>query len=187
MKKILVSLLMASAAILSACGGGDDEPAMVAANDTTLGVNLAAAQAVAKTPFNFTNGVPALGTTGTTTVTITGTNTTPPFSIVNGSNSATGTMNFGSCIFAVTQSSFPVGHPLATGQTVTVNPCNLNVNTAGAVANGVATTRSVALLLGSAASAGSSVTIAVTAGGALTLNGNAVATITLTPVSGGGS
>jgi hypothetical protein len=94
------------------------------------------------------------------------------------------TAAFGSCIFAVTSSNFAAGHPLALGQTVTVNPCNVDVNTTGAVANGVATSRSVALLLGAAASAGSSVIISVTAGGALTLNGSNVGTVTLTPVSG---
>jgi hypothetical protein len=60
----------------------------------------------------------------------------------------------------------------------------MNVNTAGAVANGVATSRSVALVLGAASSAGASVTVGVNAGGQLTLNGNIVATVVLTPVSG---
>lgn len=114
----------------------------------------------------------------------TSTGTTPAFSIVAEGGTATGTTTFGSCIFAVTSSTFPAGHRLALGQTVTVNPCNMNVNTAGAVANGVATSRSVALVLGAAASAGSSVTVGVNPGGQLSLNGNIVTTVTLTPVSG---
>ena len=77
-----------------------------------------------------------------------------------------------------------VRHPLALGQTVTVNPCTVNANTTGAVANGQATSRSVALVLGAAASANSTVTVGVNAGGQIVLNGALVTTIQLTPVSG---
>ncbi|MEJ8837930.1 hypothetical protein [Ramlibacter sp. AN1133] len=183
MKKLLC--IAALAVTLAGCGGGGDDQLMVAASNTTLAANATTTSAVVQTPFSFPNGVTGLGTTAATTVTFTTASATPGFSISSGGNTATGTTTFGSCIFAVTASNFPAGHRLALGQTVTVNPCNLNVNTAGAVANGVATSRSVALLLGAAASAGSSVIVAVTAGGALTLNGNNVGTVTLTPLTGG--
>lgn len=186
MKKLLALALLAGTAVLSACGGSDDEPTMVVAGNTTLAANATTATAVKDVPFVF-SAVPALGTTATTTVAFTSTATTPAFSIASGGNTATGTTTFGSCIFAITQSTFPAGHALAQGQTVTVNPCNMSVNTTGAAANGVATTRSVALLLGAAASSGQSAVVQVNAGGQLVLNGNSVGSVTLTPVSGAGS
>lgn len=176
--------ILVTAFALYGCGGGGSEaPVMAVAADAQVPAAAAVTAAVVDVPFTFT-AVPALGTTATTTIAFTSTATTPAFSIASGGMTATGVTTFGSCIFAVTSSNFPAGHALALGQTVVVNPCNLNVNTTGAVANGVATSRSVALLLGAAASAGSSVIIAVTSGGALTLNGNNVGTVTLTPVSG---
>ena len=187
MKKTLSILLTTLIAVtFVACGGGSDTPAQVAAADAALPAAPATTAAVANTPFAFPAGVPSFGTTATTTVAFTNTSTTPAFSIASGGNTASGTTTFGSCHFLVTASTFPAGSPLAVGQTVTVNPCNLNVNTAGATANGVATTRSVALLLGAASSAGASVTVAVNPGGQLTLNGNSVGSVTLAPVTGGG-
>lgn len=180
----LVFSAVAAAALLAACGGGSSDPVLVANADATVPTNATVASAVAGTAFSFSSGVPALGTTGATTVAFTGTAAAPGFSVGSGGNTATGTAGFGSCIFVVSSSNFPAGHALAAGQTVTVNPCSLNIPTTGAVANGVATSRSVALLLGAAASAGASVVIAVTSGGALTLNGSSVGTVTLTPVSG---
>ena len=181
-----MALVVAAAALLTACGSSDNPaPTFVVASDTTLPANGTIVQAVSDTPFTFPGGVPALGTTGTTTVVLSGSAATPTFAISKfGEGTATGKLAFGSCIFAVTSSTFPAGHALAQGQTVTVNPCNFNVGTAGAVANGVGQSRSIALLLGAASSAGASVTVGVNAGGQLTLNGNAVGTVTLTPVSG---
>lgn len=182
------ALLLSVVAVLAlaGCGGGNDEPApvLVAPDNVALAAAPATVAAVEDVPFSFPAGVPALGTTGTTTVAFTSTGTTPAFSIVAEGGTATGTTTFGSCIFAITASTFPAGHALAQGNTVTVNPCNMSVNTTGAVANGVATTRSVALLLGAAASSGQSAVVAVNPGGQLTLNGNSVGTVTLTPVSG---
>ncbi|MBC5765342.1 hypothetical protein [Ramlibacter albus] len=186
MKKLLgLIVAVGASALLYACGGsGGDQPLGVASN-TTLATNSTVAAAVVATPFSFPSGVPALGTTAATTVTFTSTSTAPAFNISEaGGRTATGTTSFGSCIFAVTASTFPAGHPLALGQTVTVNPCNLSVGTTGAVANGVATSRSIALLLGAAASSGQSATVNVNPGGQLTLNGQSVGQVTLTPVSG---
>ncbi len=180
----LVFSAVAAAALLGACGGGSSDPILVASADAAVPVNATVVAAVAGTSFAFPSGVPALGTTGETTLAFSGTAASPGFSVGSGGNTASGSAAFGSCIFAVTNSTFPAGHPLATGQTVTVNPCNMSVNTTGAVANGVATSRSVALLLGAASSAGASVVVAVNAGGQLTLNGSSVGTVTLTPVSG---
>src|SRR6185369_7810376 len=182
-KTLKLVLALLASAFLAACGGSD-EPAQVAAADASLAASPTTTAAVANTPFAFPAGVSSFGTTATTTVAFTNTATTPAFSIASGANTATGTTTFGSCIFAVTSSTFPAGSPLAVGQTVTVQPCTINVSIKGQAANGVASTRSVALLLGAAASAGASVSVAVNPGGQLTLNGQSVGTVTLTPVTG---
>jgi hypothetical protein len=188
-KSLKLMLAVMASAFLAACGGSDDGPALVASADASLAASPTTTAAVANTPFSFPSGVTSFGTTATTTVAFTNTATTPAFSIVSGANTATGTTTFGSCIFAITSSTFPAGSPLAAGQTITVNPCNINVASKGLPANSQAATRSVALLLGAAASAGVSVTVGVNPGGQLTLNGREVGTVTLTPVTGatGGS
>lgn len=188
MNKLLSSVLIGSLTVLLyGCGGGNDGPApatSVAAADTTLAATPTTVDAVATVPFTF-SAVPSFGTTATTTVTFTNTATTPAFSIASGSSTASGTTTFGSCIFHVTASTFPAGSPLAVGQTLTVDPCNLKVNTKGEAANGVGQQRAIALVLGAAASSGATVTVGVNPGGQLTLNGNIVGTVTLTPVTGG--
>jgi hypothetical protein len=183
MKKLLVIVAVATGAVLAACGGGSDQPLGVA-TPTTVSTNSTVASAVVAQPFAFASGVPAFGTTSTTTVTFTGTSTANiPAKIETPTGSAQVTTTFGSCIFAVASVTGTVGS-LKVGDTITVNPCNMNVNTAGAVANGVATSRSVALVLGAASSAGATVTVGVNPGGQLTLNGTQVGTVTLVPVSG---
>lgn len=175
---------------LAGCGGGGDDEVLGVATDTVLAANPTVTSAAVSVPFSFAAGVPEFGTSAATSVTFTGAGATPAFSIASDGNTASGTTEFGSCIFRVTRSSFPAGHALANGQTVTVHPCSLSIATTGAIANGQATSRSVALLLGAAASAGASVTVAVNPSGGLTLNGNIVATVTLTPstgATGGGS
>ncbi len=183
MKLKFVALAAVSVAALAACGGGGD-PVLVAAENATVSVAPAVTAAVANTDFTFASGVAALGTSAATTVKFTSTSATPAFSISSGGNTATGTTTFGSCIFVVSNSSFPAGHPLSNGQTVTVNPCSINISTAGGVANGQTVPRSVALLLGAAASSNQSVQVAVSPNGNLTLNGNNIGVIRLTPVSG---
>jgi hypothetical protein len=172
------------AALVSGCGGGDGGAPLVAASDTVLPTNGTTASAVAQTTFTFNNGVAEFGTNTATDVKFTSDSATPAFSISSGGNTATGTTTFGSCHFAVTSSNYPAGHPLAQGNTVTVNPCNLKVGTAGATANGVQTSRAVALVLGAAFSANATVTVGVNPGGQLTLNGNIVGVVTLTPLTG---
>lgn len=183
MKKLV---LMGAFLAIAGCGGDDGPPPAImgVAGNTSLAAAPVTTAAVANTPFTFASGVPALGTTAATTVAFTSTAATPTFNITSGNQTATGTTTFGSCIFAVTSSTFPSSHALAVGKTVTVNPCNINVGTAGAQANGAATSRSIALLLGAASSANQTATVGVNAGGQMTLNGNIVGTVTLTPVSG---
>jgi hypothetical protein len=185
-----VLLAVAAAVVLSACGGGGggDAP-QVAAADTTVGVNSTVTGAVVSTPFSFPSGVSSFGTTGATTVTFNDTSATPAFAISSGGNTASGTTTFGSCIFTITSSTFVAPSLLAAGNTITVNPCNLNINTNGQVANGEGQSRGVALVLGTAASSGTPVTVSVNAGGQVTLNRVTVGTVTLQAGTGatGGS
>ena len=104
------------AALAGGCGGGGDPVLGVAAN-TTVATTGAAAAAVVNVPFSFSSGVAALGTNAATTVQFTSSSATPAFNIASGGATATGTTTFGSCIFAVTSSTFPTGHALALGQT----------------------------------------------------------------------
>jgi len=187
MKKLGLILSICLAATLAACGSGDDDVAQVAAADTVMAANVQTANAAAGTTFTFPGGVSTLGTTATTTFAFTNTATTPAFSINSGGQTAAGTTNFGSCIFAITQSTFAAPHPLSVGQTVTTNPCNLVAGTKGLVAGGPAANRGLALVLGAAQSNGTEVPMSVGAGGQLTINSKEVGTITIVAVSGGSS
>jgi hypothetical protein len=192
-RMVFALAIVSTATIFAACDDDPAAPTMVVADNTTLNANATVVSAVAGVPFSFPAGAGALAPAvagQNLALTFGGTATAPTATMVitTAAGATTGTITtsvtFGSCIFAVTSSTFPAGHALSLGQTVTVNPCNMRVGTAGAVANGVATSRSIALVLGAAASSGQSVTVAVTAGGQLTLNGSTVGTVTLTPVSG---
>lgn len=183
---LLLALVMATA--LAGCGGGggggSGAPVLVVATDTTLAASPTTAAAVVNESFKFAAGVASFGTTATTTVVFTSTATTPAFSINSDGHTATGTTTFGSCIFTITQSTFPAGSPLSVGNTITVDPCNLTVATAGQAASSPAETTSVALVLGAAASSGTDVTVDINEGGQIILNGTTTGTVTLTPVTG---
>jgi hypothetical protein len=186
MNKLLASVFATIvAASLTACGGGGGEPppTQVAAADATLPANGTTTGAVTNIPFTFPAGLTDLGTTSTTTVAFTDTSTTPAFSITSAGQTATGTTTFGSCHFLVTASTFPSTSKLAKGNTVTVNPCNINVSAKGLPANGTAAARSIALQLGLVVSSDEPVTLSVNPGGQLTINGKSVGSVTLQPVT----
>lgn len=165
-------------------GGGEPAPVLVVPADVTLAASPATTAAAVNVPFTFSAGVPELGTTGETTLAFTSTSSTPTFSIVSGGNTATGTTTFGSCIFKVTASTFPAGHRLAVDQEVTINPCNIKLDTQGAPADSVARQEAAVFILGSAVSTDSTVTVTVNPGGSITINGQAAGTVTLVPVTG---
>lgn len=177
-----VSVLLATA-VLSACGGGGSAPLVGVNSDTTVAASPTTTAALTNTPFTYSSGVSEFGTTSATTVQFTSTAASPAFSISTSTGTATGITTFGSCHFAVTAISGTVGS-LKVGDTIVVNPCNMSVGTAGAVANGVPTSRSVALVMGAAHSANASVTVGVGAGGQLLLNGSMVGTVTVAPITG---
>ena len=184
-QKTKLAILATSVVLLAACGGTDPTPAPlpVASANATVNTNATIASAVANTPFTF-GAVPALGTTAATTLAFTSTGTTPAFSISSGGATATGTTNFGSCIFVVASSNFPAGHPLANGATVTVNPCTLNIATAGQPADSIARPRSTTLQLGGTTSTGQSVAITINSNGTVTINNTAAGNVTLVQISG---
>lgn len=119
-----------AAAMLAACGGGGSDVVPATTNGTAT-VTSATSVALAGTPFTFPAGVPQFGTTASTDVSFTGSGATSEFAIGSGGNTASGPLTFGSCIFTIRASTFPSGHPLARGATVTVNPCNVTYNSAG--------------------------------------------------------
>ncbi len=182
---LLMSFVLATA--LVGCGGDDDDeptPVAVVPTPAVLAASATTTAAVEDVPFVFPAGVPELGTTASTSIVFTDTSTTPAFSISSGGNTATGTTAFGSCIFRVTASTFPAGHRMSVGQQITVNPCNIRVETSGMSVDAPAEQRSVALLLGSAASSGNPLTVDVNPGGQLTINGKAAGTVTIEFVTG---
>jgi hypothetical protein len=140
-----ISKLIAAAATalaLVACGGGGSSPApavQVAASNLTAKVTAANAAALVNLPFTFPKGIAAFGTTGTTTVTLTNTATTPAFRIDTPKGTAIGVMTFGSCIFRITQTTVNEsdGAPvLAVGAIIIIPDCNASLQVAGKPANG---------------------------------------------------
>ena len=179
---ILAALTMAAA--LTACGGGGGSTAQVAASNTTIAMDASNGQtvtsAVTGKTFNFGSGVSDFGTTGATAVSFGASNS---FQVVSGSNSASGTMSFGSCHFKVTSSTFTSG-PLVNGNTVTVTNCQLLVLTKGQPADSSQLSQQAELVLDGAASATVTVTVQIINDGRILINNVTVGTVTLTPVTG---
>ena len=191
--KLKVAVLVASAAVLSACGSSDNGPTInkVATSDLTVAASPATTTSVAKNPFSFPGGVPELGTGAATTLTFgapaTGT-TAPTFSIAGfGQGTANGTTTFGSCIFTVTNSSFPAGHPLANGQVLRVDPCEFNINTKGEVADGHSEKRKIKLKLGNTQSDGQDNDVKIDRDGNVKVNDQDEGKTPTTDVTGGSS
>jgi len=190
MKKrfVFVSALV-SAMVLAACGGGaEEESPPVASSDMTLSVNASVAPALENEVFTF-SAVPAFGTSTTTTVEVTEADgPTDSFRIASGGATATGSLEYGSCIFRITASTFPADHPLAAGKTVTVSTCVVKVFTKGKPAQ-QAVAMSATLQLGSAVSLNTEVTVEIKENGQVVINGDSAGTVTLAPATGatGGS
>jgi hypothetical protein len=186
MKKLITVLAaLCMAATLTACGGGGSgSTAQVASANTTVAMDATNGQAVTSSvtnkPFTFASGVPDFGTTGSTDVTFGASNS---FQIASGGNTASGTMAFGSCHFKVTSSTFTSG-PLVSGNTVTINNCQLLVLTKGDPADGSQQSDQAELVLNTATSAGVAVTVSLTADGKVLINNTSVGSVTLTPVTG---
>jgi hypothetical protein len=191
MKKLsLLAAVLASATFLACCGGSGDA-SQVAAADAQIAVDGSNGKrtftAMANESFLFTNGVADFGTAAATTVSITppataGTN--PTFNIAAGGDTASGTMAFGSCKFQITASTFDAPSPLLVGETITIENCDVKLDTSGQGADGVAVDVSAVLVLNNASSTNTTVTVAINENGKITLNGTVVGTVTLRPVTG---
>jgi hypothetical protein len=172
----------AAAAMLVGCGGGHDAPAQAASSNLTAPVTSASVAAVAGQGFTFQNGVTNFGTASPTTVTL---NSASSFSVASAEGTASGNLAFGSCIFTVTASTFPVGSRLALGQVVTVHPCSITVATAGVNPLQNAVARAVSFLLENNASLARNLSVDVSDNGTVTVSGVAIGSVTLTFVTGG--
>jgi hypothetical protein len=159
-RKFFALSSVAAAVALTACGGGDD-PVQTAADTPAVAVsptNVAAAKAAAAglvvapavtlPALTSKEGVVlAAGTTlkftaapaGASASTISG------FTMTNGTASASGVLEAGSCKFTVTTSTNPA---LPVGTVVTFDPCNIDFNTAGVPTNGTTANITAALNFG---------------------------------------
>lgn len=186
LNKLMAGLVMAGGALaLVGCGGGG-APDLVttAANDVTVKVTPASIAAIADTTFTFPDGVEEFGTTAATTFAVGGTTASPTFSIASDGKTALGALAFGSCILTVVESSLP--SPLAKDETLTIEPCNFNVNSKGAIA-GSPTSRTITLTLGRSTSNGVQKLITIDREtGEITINGVVVGKVTVVVSTGSG-
>jgi len=195
-KGFIAGSLVLSAAVLVACGG-DVAPTPVAAAATVVAAspaNAAAATVVLQTvataasPATFSAGVPALGTTASTTLAVSNTTATattpsgatvsgPAFSLASGGKTASGVLTFGSCVFTVSASTFEATHPMAVGKQVTVTPCQASLATNGVTADGAAKPVASTLTLGSVTSVVNTVQAVVSTTGSVSLVSSTGATV----------
>lgn len=197
MKFLKYALASVAVATLVACGGGGGGGGgtVAAGSDVTVGISAANGAQIIKAldtlALNYANGVPDFGTVAPTTLTIADTaSATPTFNIASGVFAATGEVGFGSCKFVVKTSTFPGGHPLSVGQTITVTPCELVANTSGQAANSVPVELDVQLVLNGAKPEARRLPITITPAGAVqivTPSGTTISlgTISVVTVTGG--
>lgn len=170
--------------LLTACGGGSaPSPKAVASADISAAVTPTTAQVMVGKSFSFDSGVSALGTTSATTVDLSGSAAAPDIKISSGGNTGTGVMNYGSCIFKITQSSFPASFTnLQVGAITEVKPCDLKLATSG-LTNG-SSNSFVKWILGNASSISQGVTVTISDTGVVTVNGTPFGTVTLVLATG---
>lgn len=183
-KNLRIALTVSAVAALVACGGGTDPvpTKTVAAANTTVAATAATAAAVVGQTFTLP-AVPALGTTAATTLKIAGTAAAQTFEVASGGSTASGPLTYGSCIMTITTSTFALTHPLGVGKTVTVNPCDIALQTAGKVV-GSASDTGVTFNLGGVSSSPITVPVVVSTTGAVTIGTTVVGTTTVTVTTG---
>lgn len=142
-KFALAGLAVCGSVLLAGCGGGGggDDSSPVAQEDLTVKIDPTTGRntmaSILGQNFEFANGIPALGTTGNTSLKFTGNAAKPDFAITSGANSASGSVTYGSCIFTTSQSTFAAGHPLAVGQVSIVSDCWLKAFVVGRLADAI--------------------------------------------------
>jgi hypothetical protein len=188
LKKLGLALVLVASGMLVACGGGGggdgggQSAPLVGSSNLSANMTSSSAAAVAGESFTFSSGVTDFNTTSPTTVSI---NSTSTFSVSATEGTASGNLTFGSCIFTVTSSTFPVGSPLAVGGVVTVHPCTLTVATQGLVAEANAVQRAVSFVLAGNASQSKDMQVDIIADGSVIVDGVTIGTVTLTAATGG--
>lgn len=180
-KSMKLVLAVSAAAALVACGGTD--PVVVASANVVAPATAATAAAIVGQTFSFPAGVTELGTTAATTLAVSGTASAQSATIVSAGQTATGPMTYGSCILTITSSSFAASSALGLGKTLIINPCNINVATAGATANGAASSRNVTLALGTSTSSPEVLPVVLNSNGTVSAGGVILGTVATT-VSG---
>ena len=172
-------------AALAACGG-NPAPQVAAAN-TVVAMNPATVKAAEAVAFSvpagaFPASVPALATVATTVKFTNTTSATPTATITAPGGTVTGITTFGSCHFTVTFSTLA---GVNVGDVITVDPCQINVQTGGVQATGQATTVNILLQLGQIPSAVSQASVAIDpTTGVVTINGVNGGSVTLQPSTG---
>lgn len=191
-KHFLLAALLGSVTFLAACGGGGGggDSAQIASADAVVNVGAANGRttfrALENEAFVFPDGVPAFGTTTRTTVAIeppAAAGANPRFTVTNAGQTASGVMNFGSCIFRITASDF-AGSVMVAGASIEIDNCSIRIDTSGHAADGVAVDILVFLILDGAVSNGTLISVMIDGDGNVFVNGVLVATITLAPVTG---
>jgi hypothetical protein len=194
----LAAFVLGGSVLLAACGGGNDSPLRPVSTVTTpttanftastgaavMG-GVLAASAEPKS-FSFASGVPAFGTTGPTTMAVSGTGAAPTFGISSAEGSASGGMTFASCHFLITTSTYPSTHALGQGKTVVVDPCSISIDTAGKTADGGTASTGVSFVLGTTTSAPVSLPVAISSTGVVSVGGVTVGTATVVVTTGAG-
>ncbi len=166
--------------LLVACGKSSTSPTPdpVAAADVNVPVAASTVALLFGDTLTFDSGIPALGTTAASTLMFSANpedSATPMFSLTSGSDTISGTVAFGSCLFIISVSTNP---PPNVGDTVAVDPCNLAVQTSGATV-GVTTPVNVSVQLGSTTAPLTPRNVVITPSGNLNVNtkdGNIIAT-----------
>jgi len=186
--------LLAATTVWVACGSSAEAPpppVKVATTNATLPMSTTTAAAVSNTTFSFP------GAAGVISPSLANADLTLSFAhtgedlastaTVKQPDGSTGTftssVTFGSCIFKITAVSGSVG-TLKVGDVITVNPCAINIATAGQVADGTTKSTGVTVTLGVAVSQSAPVEVSVSAGGVISVGGAPVGTVTTTTATG---
>ncbi len=204
--RMAIAGVLAGMVLILGCGGGagEEDTTKVAASDTATSTPTALAQtvkAVDGQSFAFSNGSrPDCSSLATQPITLTFTDTgaanptaTVTAPTVTGTNgqqaSFTGATTFGSCTFVVTASTFPAGMGPQRGNTITVNPCQVNIKTGGVQATGQATVVQILLQLGLVPSRANQANVAIDPDtGTVTVNNVSTGlTVTLHALTGTGT
>ncbi len=181
--------LGALALALAACGRDSTAPVQIATQNVTTTFNGSAAQAIAGRAISIPGAAGLVAPAApnqnlSLTFGGTPTATTAQATITTASGATTGSftanVTFGSCLFTITSVTGNLG--LTVGQQIRVNPCSLNINTAGqqvgTTANSIAT-----VSFGNFRSAPLPVQVQVNENGSVTVNNQTVGTVPISRAS----